>query len=155
MKLFVLTSFVLSLSVSLLFQKIIFIYFEPKLYSILIKDHSYKDFVIEAKRLSEQLRICGVSLIVALTNFDDPESQPRLLTECGSLLNLVLSSSSLPSGDVFKVGDDQSRDTETPAVHALKFESNSLDYLYLITLRLEVSGYPKIAHIDLDKYYVD
>lgn len=150
----------------------------------------------EANQLSQQLRACGVSLVIAVTNFDDTQSESRLVAECGTSLDLILSSSNVVGCDLFKVNaastthtaDQQtpastssqasaldaqaeaelgavsnaSTITETrpvphhsPTVHLLKFESNSFEFLYLLTLRVDLSGSAKLAHIDLDKYYVD
>lgn len=151
----------------------------------------------EASQLSQQLRACGVSLVIAVTNFDDAQSESRLVAECGTALDLILSSSNVVGGDLFKVNaastthtaDQQTpastssqasaQDAQTeaelgavsnastitatlpvpthnsPTVHLLKFESNSFEFLYLLTLRVDLSGSAKLAHIDVDKYYVD
>lgn len=117
------------------------------------RQHIFKDPVAEANRLSQQLRACGVSLVVAVANFEDAGSESRLLTECGASLDLVLTSTSTPSssGDVFKAATDEPKSM----AHFIKFEPNSLDYLYLLTMRVDPLSSTSIAQIDLDKYYIE
>lgn len=116
-----------------------------------------------------------------MANFDDPESEKRLIAECASddSLDIILSSSN-NSSDEFKIAktdhhnDNENNDNNnevnkltnnanqsasavanasSSVPHLLKFESNSFEYLYLLTLRIDISN-SKIANIDLSKYYV-
>ena len=122
---------------------------EERYYRDLLRSKiEYSDYLNEAKRLSEQLRLCGANLIVALANMDKEDDLNRLVNEASDV-DLVLSNT-----------DDQSRPTE------LKYSKISLndqdrwvikgaasfDCLSLISLKVDLKNANKIVDIAITKY---
>lgn len=106
------------------------------------KPTEYVDFVLEANRLSKQLRLCGASLIIALVNMQDL-NETRLINECADL-DILLSSCN--SADVqFKRIDNK----------WLIKSSNHFDSLALISLKLDQLNSNKIIDIAITKYGID
>ena len=113
----------------------------------------YVDFVLEADRLSKQLRLCGANVIVCLINMENEHNEQRLLKEAtdldiifGCYFNNNNSTSAKTTIDLKKTCFNNR--------YLIKTESN-FDCLSLVTIRLDEFNSNKMVDIAINKYIVD
>ena len=112
----------------------------------------YVDFILEADRLSKQLRECGANVIVCLINMESEQNEQRLIKEANDLdiifsgYNNNVSLKATNSVDLKKISINNR--------FLIKTESN-FDCLSLVTLRLDEFDSNKIVDIAINKYIVD
>jgi hypothetical protein len=112
----------------------------------------YVDFILEADRLSKQLRECGANVIVCLINMESEQNEQRLIKEANDLdiifsgYNNNVSMKAANSVDLKKISFNNR--------FLIKTESN-FDCLSLVTLRLDEFDSNKIVDIAISKYIVD
>ena len=113
----------------------------------------YVDFVVEADRLSQQLRLSGAHLIVCLINFDNEQNEQRLLNDAKDL-DLIFSSQN-SSGSASTTGwkTDQFNFKRLNKKWLIK-SSNNFDSLSLVSLHLDELNSNKIVDLAITKYYV-
>ena len=104
----------------------------------------YVDYVIEANRLSKQLRLNGAHLIVALINFDCDQNEERLMNEANDL-DLIFSTQCVTNDVDFKKMNNK----------WLIKSSNNFDSLSLVSLNLDELNSNKIVDVAITKYCVE
>lgn len=107
----------------------------------------YIDFVIEANRLSSQLKLSGAQIIICLTNFESEFDEQRLLNEASHLDIIFSSNSNLTSLDRLTYKKVENR--------WLIKSSNNFDSLSLVSLCLDEFNSNKLLDIAITKYFVD
>jgi hypothetical protein len=107
----------------------------------------YVDFVVEADRLSQQLRLSGAHLIVCLINFDNEQNEQRLLNDAKDL-DLIFSSQSSSGWKT-----DQFNFKRLNNKWLIK-SSNNFDSLSLVSLHLDELNSNRIVDLAITKYYV-
>lgn len=135
----------------------------------------YNDFVVEANRLSEQLKMCGANLIVALVYFANESNETRLLTDTSSNLNVIFSYSTRPTSTTPTANIQQSTSpadyqfTHSNHKYMFKFFNFNLDHFYLINFKLDLKHHhhhhnqitntnylnDHLVEIKLVKYFID
>lgn len=108
----------------------------------------YIDYLLEANRLSKQLRLSGANLIVAIVNMESEASERRLLNES---YNVDLIFSTVLS----KTGDTECIQSETKPNRWLIRTQNNFDSISLVTLNLDEFNSNKLVDIAITKYYPD
>lgn len=116
-----------------------------------IDQTEYVDFIIEANRLSKQLRTSGAHLIVTLINFDSPLNEQRLLNEASDL-DLIFSSQT--TNDSAQLNNNPNVDFKKINNKWLIKSSNNFDSLTLVSLHLDELNSNKIVDLAITKYYV-
>jgi hypothetical protein len=104
----------------------------------------YVDYVLEANRLSKQLRLNGAHLVVALINFDCDQNEERLMNEANDL-DLIFSTQCVNNDVNFKKINNK----------WLIKSSNNFDSLSLVSLNLDELNSNKIFDIAITKYCVE
>jgi hypothetical protein len=107
----------------------------------------YVDFVLEANRLSSQLKLSGAQIIICLTNFESEVNEQRLLNEACDLDIIFSSNPNIFSMDRLAYKKVENR--------WLIKGSNTFESFSLISLCLDEFNSNKLLDISITKYFVD
>jgi hypothetical protein len=111
------------------------------------KKIDYVDFVLEANRLSSQLKLSGAQIIICLINFESHFDEQRLLNEATHLDVIFSSNTNMNSMDRVSYKNVENR--------WLIKSSNNFESLSLVSLSLDEFNSNKLLDIAITKYFVD
>lgn len=118
-----------------------------KLNLLVTKQIEYVDFVLEANRLSSELKLSGAQIIICLTNFESELDEQRLLNEANQLDVIFSSNTNMSSMDRVTYKNVANR--------WLIKSSNNFESLSLVSLCLDEFNSNKLLDIAITKYFVD
>jgi hypothetical protein len=109
----------------------------------------YEDYILEANRLSRELRLCGANIIIVLANMQDEKSIERLANEANDI-SLVFS---LIPKEICNITAQQYKRFNNN--RWLINSGNNFDCLSLVSLHLDEFNSNTILDIAITKYIVD